>query len=207
MVHGDDKGLRLPPKVTPTQVVIVPILRKDSNPDNILNYINNLKSELKQNDVRLSVDMREKLSPGHKFNEWEMKGVPIRIEVGPRDMENNELVICRRDDNTKQTVSINEATNIIINLLDEIQNNLFDTAKQFMDDHTSCVETWDEFKEHINNGFVICGWDGNYETEKKIKEETKATIRCLPFEQNIENIKCIYSGNDAKYLSIFSKAY
>ena len=207
MVHGDDKGLRLPPKVAPTQVVIVPILRKDSNPDDVLKYIENLKVDLINNDIRIYIDMREKLSPGHKFNEWEMKGVPIRIEVGPRDIENNELVICRRDDGTKQTININDASQITINLLDKIQNNLFIQAKDFMDVHTKEAHTWEEFKTNINQGFVICGWDGTEETESKIKEETKATIRCLPFDQNIKNLKCIYSGNDAKYLSVFSKAY
>ena len=207
MVHGDDKGLRLPPKVAPTQVVIVPIMKKDSNLDDILKYIKNLKDELKQNDIRIYVDMREKLSPGHKFNEWEMKGVPIRIEVGPRDMENKEIVVCRRDDNTKQTVSINESASIVQSLLSEIQSNLFNQAQNFMDEHTHTVSNWDEFKNNINNGFVICGWDGTIDTETKIKEETKATIRCLPFNQDIKNLKCIYSGNDAKYLSVFSKAY
>ena len=207
MVHGDDKGLRLPPKVAPTQVVIVPIIRKDSNPDDIHNYINNLTSTLKDNNIRINLDMREKLSPGHKFNEWEMKGIPIRVEVGPRDMENQELVICRRDENTKQTVNINDASNVIIELLDSIQSNLFNQAQSFMDSHTVNVNTWDEFKENINNGFVICGWDGQSESESKIKNETKATIRCLPFEQNIDNLQCVYSGNKAKYVAVFSKAY
>ena len=207
MVHGDDKGLRLPPKVAPTQVVIVPIIRKDSNPDDIHNYINSLTSTLKDNNIRINVDMREKLSPGHKFNEWEMKGIPIRVEVGPRDMENQELVICRRDENTKQTVNINDASNVIIELLDSIQSNLFNQAQSFMDSHTVNVNTWDEFKENINNGFVICGWDGQSESESKIKNETKATIRCLPFEQNIDNLQCVYSGNKAKYVAVFSKAY
>ena len=106
MVHGDDKGLRLPPKVAPTQVVIVPILRKDSNPDDIKKYIHDLTKKLNENNVRINVDMREKLSPGHKFNEWEMKGVPLRVEVGPRDIDNKELVICRRDNDSKQTLKI-----------------------------------------------------------------------------------------------------
>jgi len=207
MVHGDDKGLRLPPKVAPIQVVIIPILRKDSNTDDLINYISNLEAQLKKNDIRINIDMREKLSPGHKFNEWEMKGVPVRIEVGPRDMENKELVVCRRDNKTKQTVKINDAANIISNLLHEIQNNLFNQAKDFMDSHTTCVSTWDDFKKNIDNGFVVCGWDGKNETETKIKQETKATIRCLPLEQNIDDLKCIYSGTDAKYLSVFSKAY
>ena len=207
MVHGDDKGLRLPPKVAPTQVVIVPILRKDSNPDDIKKYIHDLTKKLNENNVRINVDMREKLSPGHKFNEWEMKGVPIRVEVGPRDIDNKELVICRRDNDSKQTINIKDASKIIMNLLDEIQRNLFNQAKQFMDSNTTCVATWDEFKENVNNGFIICGWDGQNDTETKIKNETKATIRCLPFEQNIKNLKCIYSGNDAKYVAIFAKAY
>tara|TARA_Y100000994_G_C15671563_1_gene433968 strand:+ start:125 stop:1594 length:1470 start_codon:yes stop_codon:yes gene_type:complete len=207
MVHGDDKGLRLPPKVAPTQVVIVPIIRKDSNPDDIQNYIKNLTSTLQDNNIRINVDMREKLSPGHKFNEWEMKGIPIRVEVGPRDMENQELVICRRDDDTKQTVNINNASDVIIEMLDSIQSNLFNQAKSFRDAHTINVNTWDEFKDNINNGFVICGWDGNPDSESKIKNETKATIRCLPFEQNINDLQCVYSGNKAKYVAIFSKAY
>jgi len=207
MVHGDDKGLRLPPKVAPIQVVIVPILRKDSNSDDILAYIDNFKQNLINNNIRIDVDMREKLSPGHKFNEWEMKGVPIRIEVGPRDIENNELVVCRRDNNTKEVININDASNIVIELLNDVQNNLFNQAKEFMNNHTKIANTWEEFKNHINDGFVVCGWNGTEETEDKIKKETKATIRCLPFEQNIKNLKCIYSGDSAKYLSVFSKAY
>ena len=207
MVHGDDKGLRLPPKVAPTQIVIVPIKHKDSKVDEILNYIKNLEKELKENNVRFYVDMREKLSPGHKFNEWEMKGVPIRIEVGPRDIANGELVVCRRDYNTKQTINIKQSSKILIQLLDDIQNNLFNQAKDFMDQNTTHASTWGEFKTNIDNGFVICGWDGTEETEIKIKEETKATIRCLPFKQDIKNLKCIYSDKDAKYLSVFAKAY
>ena len=207
MVHGDDKGLRLPPKVAPTQVVIVPIMRKDSSRDEILTYIKKLETQLVQNDIRVFIDMREKLSPGHKFNEWEMKGVPIRIEVGPRDVENNEVVICRRDNNKKQSENIDNASNVIVDSLDEIQNNLFNQAKDFMDKHTATVSNWVEFKKNINNGFVVCGWDGNPETEQKIKQETKATIRCLPFNQKTDSLKCVYSGNKAKYLTVFAKAY
>ena len=123
------------------------------------------------------------------------------------DIENNELVVCRRDHDTKQTMDITDSSKALIQLLDDIQNNLFNQAKDFMDQNTASVSTWDEFKTTIANGFVICGWDGTEETETKIKEETKATIRCLPFNQDIKNIKCIYSGNDAKYLSVFAKAY
>jgi prolyl-tRNA synthetase len=125
MVHGDNKGLRLPPKVAPTQIVIVPIMRKDSNVEDILNYIKNLKDELKQNNIRFHIDIREKLSPGHKFNEWEMKGVPIRVEVGPRDMENGELVVCRRDNDTKQTISMKKSSETLIVLLSRLSNNKF----------------------------------------------------------------------------------
>ena len=207
MVHGDNKGLRLPPKVAPIQIVIVPIIRKDSNVDEIINYIKNIEKELKKNNIRFHVDIRKKISPGHKFNEWEMKGVPIRVEVGPRDMENRELVVCRRDNDTKETIQAATSAAVLIELLDEIQSNLFNQAKQFMDNHTTTASTWDEFKENINNGFVICGWDGSEETEMKIKAETKATIRCIPSNQNIKNLKCIYSGNNAKYLSVFAKAY
>ena len=206
LANGDDKGLRLPPRIAPIQLVIIPIAKNEEEEKDLKNYLEPITAALKKSKIRIYEDWTNN-SPGFKFNEWEMKGVPIRIEVGPRDMQNEELVVCRRDDNTKQTVNIDDAADIIMNLLDEIQNRLFNQAKTFMDSHTTCVSTWEEFQANVNNGFIVCGWHGSETKETKIKNETKATIRCLPFDQKIENLKCIYSGKDAKYLAVFAKAY
>ena len=208
MVHGDDKGLRLPPKVAPIQIVVIPILRKNDNEDKLMNYLKILTSELRNIDIRIHVDTRPKMSPGFKFNEWEMKGVPIRLEVGFRDMENNKVCIARRDSGEKLNLNINDAIIKIPVLLDEIQKSLFQQALNFRNQNTFNVSTWDDFKLAINKGgFVRCGWNGSSETENKIKAETKATIRCIPFDDKPFNIKCIFSGEPAKHQAIFSKAY
>ncbi len=208
MVHGDDKGLRLPPKVAPTQIVIVPIYRNDIDKESILNYVNSFLSNLDQLNIRYLYDDRQKISPGFKFNEWEMKGVPIRVEVGPRDMENNKLVFSRRDQNSKQEVSINTAADTFNKTLIEIQNNLFNQAQDFQKDNTYNVDTYSEFQTMIEKGgFITCGWDGTRETESLIKQETKATIRCIPFNQNLKDLKCIYSNKPAKYEVVFARAY
>ena len=148
------------------------------------------------------------MSPGFKFNEWEMKGVPIRVEVGLRDISDNVIVFSRRDKNEKQKIAYNQAGNFLIDTLDNIQLSLFRQAKEFLKDNTHFVNSYSEFKHKIlKGGFVECGWDGTKETEEKIKKETKATIRCIPFEQDIKNLKCIYSNSVAKHKVIFSKAY
>ena len=208
MVHGDDQGLRLPPNIAPIQVVIIPVINKNYNEDKFNNYTLALINALKAKGIRFHIDNRDQYSIGYKFNEWEMKGVPLRIEVGPRDIENNELVIARRDNNIKENVSISEASLKIENYLKDIQNNLFKQAKQFMAENTFSVSDYAEFKTKISDGgFIKCGWDGLMDTETKIKDETKATIRCILFEQNISHVKCIYSGKPAKFEVIFSKAY
>ena len=208
MVHGDDKGLRLPPNIAPIQLVIIPVITKDYNEERFNAYIEDLITELKKQGVRYYIDTRQQYTAGYKFNEWEMKGVPLRVEIGPRDIEKKQVVIARRDNNEKENVEIQEASNIISTYLTEIQNNLFNQAKNFMSENTFNVSDYDDFKQHAEKGgFIKCGWDGSRETETKIKEETKATIRCILFEQNISNVKCIYSGKPAKFEVIFAKAY
>ena len=208
MTHGDDKGLRLPPKIAPYQVVIVPIF-KDKEGRKIFNkYLESVLLELRNAGVRIHEDWR-KGSPGFKFNEWEMKGVPIRLEVGPKDIEKQQVVIARRDTGEKQFVKKEDIVSLIPNLLDSIQNNLFEQAKQFRLNNTHTVSTYADFKEVIKNkgGFIRCGWDGSAETETAIKNETKATIRVIPFDENTKGLNCIFSGKPAKHEVIFAKAY
>ena len=208
MTHGDDKGLRLPPKIAPYQVVVVPIF-KDKEGQKIFNkYLESVLLELRNAGVRIHEDWR-KGSPGFKFNEWEMKGVPIRLEVGPKDIEKQQVVIARRDTGEKQFVKKEDIVNLIPNLLDSIQNNLFEQAKQFRLNNTHTVSTYADFKEVIKNkgGFIRCGWDGTAETETAIKNETKATIRVIPFDENTKGLNCIFSGKPAKHEVIFAKAY
>ena len=208
MVHSDDKGLRLPPNIAPIQIVIIPVINKEYNSENFSKYIKNLVSKLNSKGVRFYIDSREQYTAGYKFNEWELKGVPLRVEIGPRDIKNNQAVIVRRDTSKKDFIAIENLSETIDNYLDSIQNNLFNQAQQFMNNNTFSVSDYNEFKKQVEKGgFIKCGWDGNSETELKIKEETKATIRCIPFNQNITNLKCIYSGNSAKFEVIFSKAY
>ena len=208
MVHGDDKGLRLPPKVAATQLVIVPIYKNDSDKNSILTYIESLLSDLDKLNIRYLYDDRDKMSPGFKFNEWEMKGVPIRVEVGPRDVQNNKLIFSRRDQNEKHEISVDNAAEVFHYNLEEIQQNLFNQAQEFQNNNTYIVDTYSEFKSIIEQGgFIKCGWDGKKETETLIKQETKATIRCIPFNQDIEKLKCIYSNSPAKYEVIFARAY
>ena len=207
LTHGDDKGLCLPPKVAPIQVVIIPIVKNEEQTKKVKSYISSLKDELSQSGVRLFEDWSEN-SPGFKFNEWEMKGVPLRAEIGPRDISKNKIILVRRDDIKKIEVPIDNAKRIIIDLLEEIQSSLFNNALAFRNANTYKVSSYDEFKSTIDSGgFVKCGWDGKESTEKKIKEDTSATIRCIPLEQNTKDLKCVFSKQKAKYEVIFAKAY
>jgi len=208
MVHGDNKGLRLPPKVAPTQVVFIPIIRKDDTEAKALEYVKPLAAKLREEGIRVYIDDRKKISPGFKFNEWEMKGVPIRIEAGSRDMENNQVFVARRDSGDKFDLAYDEVSRKIPELLNDIQNSLFNQAKTFRDKNTFVTSSWDEFKKIIENGgFVRSGWDGSRETEDKIKNETKATIRCIPLDESPDGTLCIYSGKPAQHQVIFAKAY
>ena len=207
LAHGDKKGLRLPPNIAPVQVVIIPISRDEKQKKLVKDYINVMVNELVDMKVRYIVDWSD-ASPGYKFNDWEMKGVPIRMEIGPRDVESNMVVVARRDNGEKKSISRDKVRDEISNLLVKIQSELFDQAKNFRDSNTHVVETYEDFKDIIKSGgFVRCGWDGSEKTEAKIKDETKATIRCVPFDENPENLRCVYSGDPAQHEVIYAKAY
>ena len=208
MAHGDEKGLRLPPKIAPYQVVVIPIFKNDDEIKIIKEYIDPVLSELKANQIRIHEDWRKE-SPGYKFNEWEMKGAPIRLEIGLRDIEKNSTIVARRDNGEKQQVNKNELVVQVPILLDQIQQALFSQALKFRDDNTYSVTSYDEFKDLIkkNSGFIKCGWDGDAKTEQAIKDETKATIRVIPINENPKDLLCIYSGKPAKHEVIFAKAY
>ena len=208
MTHGDDKGLRIPPKIAPYQVVVIPIFRDEEGEKTISEYISPVLDELRDQGVRIHEDWR-KGSPGFKFNEWEMKGVPLRLEVGPKDVENGNVVLARRDNGEKQVLKKEDLANQVPILLDAIQVNMLEQAKAFRESNTCTVSTYDEFKDVIisKGGFVRCGWDGTEKSEMAIKDDTKATIRLIPFDENPEGMTCIYSGKPAKHEVIFAKAY
>ena len=208
MAHGDDKGLRIPPKIAPIQIVVIPIVRNEEDRLKIKKYVDIFLRNIMDQGVRMEVDWSDS-SPGFKFNEWEMKGVPIRLEVGIRDISDNQVVLARRDSGEKQVVKVNELINIIPKLLEEIQSSMLQQAKDFQDANTNRVDNYGDFKEIISNdgGYIRCGWDGTPETEDAIKNETKATIRCIPFDSDPSGLTCIYSGKEAQHEAVFAKAY
>ncbi|MBI72926.1 MAG: proline--tRNA ligase [Candidatus Marinimicrobia bacterium] len=208
MVHGDDKGLRLPPNIAPIQIIIVPIYKTEDELEKIKEFLTPTFNFCNDNQIRYQVDERSKISPGYKFNEWEMKGVPIRVEVGIRDLENGNLTIVRRDSSEKIIDKVEKLTEKLDEILQSIQDSLFNQALEFQQQNTKKVSSYSEFKSQITSGaFIDCGWDGSSETESKIKSDTNATIRCIPMDQNINNLKCIYTEKPAKYQVIFAKAY
>lgn len=210
MAHSDDNGLILPPKLAPIQVVMVPIYKGDEQRDAILNRMDELKKELAALGVTVKIDDRDNLRPGFKFAEWELKGVPVRIAIGPRDLENGVVELARRDTLTKESVSQEGLAEYVKGLMDTIQENIYSKALKFRDDNTRKVDSWEEFKEEIEKGgFLLCHWDGTKETEERIKEETKATIRCIPTDSFVieEEGTCIYSGKPSKQRVIFARAY
>jgi prolyl-tRNA synthetase len=209
MTHSDDNGLVLPPKLAPFQVVIVPIYKNEDQLNAISEKAKEIKAELERIGVSVKFDNRDTHKPGYKFAEYEFKGVPLRIALGPRDLENNTVELARRDLLSKQIVDNKNIGNTVLNLLDEIQENLLNKAQQFREENTHKADTYTEFKELISNdsGFVYAHWDGSSESEQKIKEETKATIRCIPINNSLESGKCIYSGKPSKQRVIFAKSY
>ncbi len=208
MTHSDDNGLVLPPNLAPTQVVIVPIFKKQEQLDELMAKLNPLADELKKLGIRVQVDASDKATPGFKFAEYELKGVPLRIAMGGRDLENGTVELARRDTLTKETVAFNGIVETIQNLLKEIQNNIYQKALNFRLENTREVDTWEDFKEEIKKpGFLLCHWDGTPETEEKIKAETKATIRCIPLEGDKTPGKCIYTGKPSAQRVIFAIAY
>ncbi|PKP04205.1 MAG: proline--tRNA ligase [Bacteroidetes bacterium HGW-Bacteroidetes-6] len=208
MTHSDDKGLVLPPTLAPIQVVLVPILKKEEQTPLILNYLGEIETELKKAGISVKLDDSDNYSPGWKFAEYEMKGVPLRIAVGARDLENNNLEIARRDTLTKEVVSRDGIADRVIAMLVDIQSNLFQRSARFRTENSHTVENWDEFVDAIENrgGFVYAHWDGTSETEEKIKELTKATIRVIPFGEE-EAGKCVLTGKPSARRVVFAKAY
>ena len=207
MVHGDDKGLKIPPKIAPTQVVIIPINPKNQKQEEFTSFVDRVNQGLVGQNVRTFIDNHNE-SPGFKFNKWELKGVPIRIEIGLKEFENMEVTVCRRDNSEKQQVPIDKIDEIPI-ILQNIQDSLFNDAKTFMDDNTCTVNTFADFKETLSNDnqFIKAYWDGTDDTELQIKEKTKATIRCILEDNEDSSNKCIFSGQTAKHLVVFAKAY
>lgn len=210
MAHGDDNGLVLPPELAPIQVVMVPIFKTDEEHNAIVQRMSEIKAELEKAGVSVKIDDRDTLRPGFKFAEWELKGVPVRIAMGPRDLAAGTLEIARRDTLEKSSVSQEAVAEHIEKLLADIQQNIYNKALAFRDANVRKVDSWDEFKEEIKKGgFLLCHWDGTTETEERIKDETKATIRCIPVDSYVceEEGKCIYSGKPSHRRVIFSIAY
>jgi prolyl-tRNA synthetase len=208
MVHGDDNGLVVPPRVAPIQVVIVPIWRKDDEKVAVLEATTRLQKEIGER-ARVKVDAREQYSPGWKFNEYELKGVPVRIEVGPKDVAKNQAVIVRRDTKTKDFVPQAGMAERVAALLDEIQAGLLAASKKATEEHSFVVDSYDEFKKMIEaeSGFLYSHWCGAAACEAKIKEDTKATARCIPLDGKKEKGKCLVCGADSEQRVIFAKAY
>ncbi|MEY4333295.1 MAG: hypothetical protein RLZZ196_2038 [Bacteroidota bacterium] len=209
MTHSDDQGLVLPPKIAPLQVVIVPIYKGDEQKAAIDVKVKEFMQSFKAAGIRVKYDDSDNQRPGWKFAEYELKGVPVRIAIGARDLENNQVEIARRDTKEKSSVSMDGLTNTVSTLLEEIQSNLFERAKQYRDEHITKAESWDEFVQILDTkaGFVAAHWDGTPETEEKIKELTKATIRCIPLNNEQEAGKCILTSNPSSQRVLFARAY
>jgi prolyl-tRNA synthetase len=209
MAHSDDNGLVLPPKLAPIQVVIVPIYHKTEQLSVIAEKIMPVKKQLETKGLTVQFDDRDNFKPGFKFAEHEMKGIPVRIAIGPRDVENNTLEIARRDTMEKKIIAIDEAAEYIPQLLTEIQANIYQKAFKYRQEHTYKADTYEEFKQILDEkgGFILAHWDGTAETETLIKEETKATVRCIPFDNPQEAGSCIRTGKPSTQRVLFARAY
>lgn len=209
MVHSDDEGLVIPPKLAPIHVVLVPIYRKDEERETVVKRIHEIAATLKAVGVKVKVDDRDTYKPGYKFAEWEQKGIPLRLALGPRDLEQNSIELARRDLKTKEVVPIEGLEIRIQALLEEIQASLFNKAKLFLENRTYQVDTWEAFVDVLENkqGFALAHWDGSGETEAKIKEMTKGTIRCIPLDNPTEVGACILTGAPSTQRVLFAKSY
>ena len=210
MSHSDDEGLVLPPVLAPIQVVMVPIYRSEEEHNAVLDKMHEVKKELETMGHSVKIDDRDTLRPGFKFAEWELKGVPVRLAMGARDLANGTVEVARRDTLTKQTMQLEGVAEHIHSLLDDIQQNIYDKALAFRDANVRKCDSWEEFKKEIvKGGFLLCHWDGTPETEQAIKDETKATIRCIPVDSYVceEEGKCIYSGKPSKQRVVFAISY
>lgn len=208
MVHGDANGLKLPPRVAPIQAVIVPIWRKEAERDRVEEYVKQVQGAL-GSDVRMFVDRRDDKTPGWKFSEWELKGVPLRIEAGPRDVDNGQVVVVRRDTREKRSVSLGELHEVVRDLLETIQTDMFETARKRLNDLTVTVTSLDELYARVseNAGFSVAGWCGGEDCEAKVKAESRATIRCIPMTQPDDAGACIVCSAAAQHQVVFARAY
>ncbi|MDO9595934.1 MAG: His/Gly/Thr/Pro-type tRNA ligase C-terminal domain-containing protein, partial [Lutibacter sp.] len=209
MTHSDDLGLVLPPNLAPIQVVIIPIHKTDEQLDAISVKINEIVAELRKKGISVKYDDRTAYKPGWKFAEYELKGVPLRIAMGPNDLENGTLEIARRDTLEKQNIPQDTVVEYVEKTLKEIQDNLYQKALNYRETHITEVNSLEEFKEvlEIKGGFISAHWDGTPETEEKIKDLTKATIRCIPLNNKIEEGKCVFTGEKSTQRVLFAKAY
>lgn len=208
MSHSDNNGLVLPPRLAPTQLVIVPIYRGQEELDTLRPVAEKLMNELRDRGIRVRFDDRDTHKPGWKFNQYELQGVPLRIALGKRDLENGTVELARRDTLEKSSIPLEEVAGTVNDLLEQIQQSLFEKALRFQKANTHRVDSWEEFVERIEQGgFLSAHWDGTAETEERIKKETKATIRCIPLNAEEENGKCVYSGNPSKRRVLFARAY
>ena len=209
MTHSDDNGLVLPPKLAPHQVVIVPIYRSDEQQEEVVKKAKSIKAQLESADIRVKLDDRDTHKPGWKFAQYELKGVPLRIAIGPKDLENNTVELARRDTLSKEFIDQNDLLKVIEDKLEDIQKTLFQKARQYRDEHITEVDNFDQFKEVLEQkgGFLSAHWDGTQATEDKIKELTKATIRLIPLDENTEPGECVFTGKPSKQRVLFAKAY
>ena len=208
MVHGDNKGLVLPPKVSPIQVVIVPIYYSENDSKKVTDKANEIEKVLLDKEIRVHLDKRNELTPGFKFHDWELKGVPLRIEIGPKDIEKNKVVIATRHNREKTDLAIDKISDNIIEILQKIQEEMFDAAKKILQDKSIRIEDYTKFKEELEKGgFIYAPWCGNENCEEKIKDETGAEIRVIPFDDKNEKQKCIICGNESTTAPIFARGY
>ena len=207
MTHGDDKGLVLPPKVAPIQLVIVPIYRNEEGERKVMEKVNEISQQLEEKGLRVHIDNRRGISPGYKFNDWELKGVPIRIEIGPKDIEKESCVVAKRIDGEKSNLKLNEI-NEITNILESIQKTMLENAIEKTKQNTMTISNYQEFKSQIEKGgFLHSPWCGKLECEEKIKEETGADIRVIPFGSQKTDAKCIYCGQQSEWVPVFARGY
>tara|TARA_X000000368_G_C22913920_1_gene659914 strand:+ start:1 stop:1008 length:1008 start_codon:yes stop_codon:yes gene_type:complete len=209
MSHSDDNGLILPPLLAPTQIIIIPLIKSEESSKKILDKTNDLFNSIKDKGVRVKIDDRENISLGFKLNDSEVKGIPMRIVVGEKEVDNDEFDIFYRHNLEKVSAKFSDLTSLVESSVNKVQEEMILKSKERLKKHTHEVSSYDEFKELISSqsGFVIAGWDGTNETEEAIKAETKATIRCIPEDLDNKGVTCIYSGKPAQYKVIFSKSY
>ncbi len=209
MAHSDNKGLVIPPRLAPMQVVIVPIFKNAEQLNQVSDIAVKLKKDLEAKGISVKYDDRDNNTPGWKFADYELKGVPVRLAIGPRDIDNGTVEVARRDTLNKETIPVNKVVDQVPGLLDDIQSNIYRKASAFKKDNTFYIDKWEDFVNALDNqgGFLMAHWDGSAETEEKIKEETKATIRCIPFDSPDEEGKCIYSGKPSKRRVLFARSY